>query len=191
MPLQTHIRSPLLTAAPISRLRRARAQEGGTILFFGFLSQAKFRSAHLDPPELIRPRKIEREKLLFSGGRCLSSFQDNPGGHIFPEGDQQLSRQGHDQHFPNSTTIELYALMKPQGQCRTRLMPYPQPGELNHRCSQPRVSGFGDALFVRDGSAPPGRRRQSGIRGNLPSVGKTSEQSLRPYDPRKFRTNPL
>jgi hypothetical protein len=56
MPLQTHIRSPLLTAAPISRLRRARAQEGGTILFFGFLSQAKFRSAHLDPPEPIRPQ---------------------------------------------------------------------------------------------------------------------------------------
>src|SRR6202035_2249493 len=65
MPLQTHIRSPLTSAAPISRLRRARAQEGGTILFFGFLSQAKlsqakFRSAHLDPPELIRPRKIEK-----------------------------------------------------------------------------------------------------------------------------------
>ena len=65
--------SPLLTAAPISRLRRARAQEGGTILFFGFLSQAKFRSAHLDPPEPIRPRKIEG-KALFSGGRCLGSF---------------------------------------------------------------------------------------------------------------------
>jgi transposase len=57
-PLQTHIRSPLLSAAPISRLRRARAQEGGTILFFGFLSQAKSRSAHLDPPGLIRLRKI-------------------------------------------------------------------------------------------------------------------------------------
>ncbi len=41
MPLQTHIRSPLSSAAPISRLRRAKAQEGGTILFFGFLSQAK------------------------------------------------------------------------------------------------------------------------------------------------------
>ena len=26
----------------------------------GFLSQAKFRSAHLDPPELIMPRKIEK-----------------------------------------------------------------------------------------------------------------------------------
>ncbi len=113
MPLQTHIRSPLLSAAPISRLRRARAQEGGTILFFGFLNQAKFRSAHLDPPELIRPRKIKKGKRLFSGGRCLGSFQHNPGGHIFPEGDQQLSRQGNDQHFPNAATIELCALMKP------------------------------------------------------------------------------
>jgi hypothetical protein len=143
MPLQTHIRSPFLSAAPISRLRRARAQEGGTILFFGFLSQAEFRSAHLDPPELIRPQKIEKGKLLFSGGRYLGSFQDNPGGHIFPEGDQQLSRQGNNQHFPNSATIEPYALMKPQGQYRSGLMPYPQPGELDHGCSQPRVSGFG------------------------------------------------
>src|SRR5271168_2172062 len=73
MPLQTHIRSPLLTAAPISRLRRARAQEGGTILFFGFLSQAKFRSAHLDPPEPIRPQKIEKGKSfrLADGVRAL------------------------------------------------------------------------------------------------------------------------
>jgi hypothetical protein len=53
------------SAAPISRLRRARAQEGGTILFFGFLNQAKFRSAHLDPPELVRPRKIKRGSVCF------------------------------------------------------------------------------------------------------------------------------
>ena len=115
MPLQTHIRSPLLTAAPISRLRRARAQERGTILFFDFLSQAKFRSAHLDPPEPIRRRKIgEGKLLLFSGGRCLGSFKDKAGSHIFPEGDQRLSRQGNEQYFPNSATIELYALIKPQ-----------------------------------------------------------------------------
>src|ERR1700739_2516833 len=121
------------------------------------------------------------EKLLFSCGRCLGSLQDNPGSHVFPEGDKKLSRQGNDQSLP-SATIKLCALMKPQGQYRTGLMPYPQPGELDHGCSQPRVSGFGDALFVSDGSAPPGRRRQSGIRGNLPSVGKASEQSLRPQD---------
>lgn len=116
MLLQTHIRSPLSSAAPISRLRRAKAQEGGTILFFGFLSQAKLRSAHLDPPELIRPRKIEKGEVFVSGGRCLGSFRHNPGGHIFPDGDQRLSRQGNDQHFPDSATIELYALMKPPAQ---------------------------------------------------------------------------
>jgi hypothetical protein len=56
--------------------------------------------------------KIKGEAFI-SGARCLGSFQDNPGGHIFPEGDQQLSRQGNDQHFPNSATIDLCALMKP------------------------------------------------------------------------------
>ena len=55
----SHPVAALLSAAPISRLRRARAQEGGTILFFGFLSQAKSRSAHLDPPELMRLWEIE------------------------------------------------------------------------------------------------------------------------------------
>lgn len=96
--------------------------------FLRLLCQAKFRSAHLDPPELIRPRKIENGKFLFSCGRCLGSLQDNPGSHVFPEGDQQLSRQGNDQHFSNTATIELYAMMEPQGQYRTGLMPYPQPG---------------------------------------------------------------
>ena len=139
MPLQTHIRSPLLTAAPISRLRRARAQEGGTILFFGFLSQAEISVRSPGSPELIRPRRLKKGKLLFSGGRGLGSFQNNPCCHVFPEGDQQLSRQGNDQYFPNSATTELYALMKPQGQYRTGLMPHPQPGELDHGCSQPRI----------------------------------------------------
>ena len=61
--------------------------------------------------ELMWPRKIEGETFFFRRP-LLGSFQHNPGGHIFPEGDQQLSRQGNDQHFPNSATIELYALMK-------------------------------------------------------------------------------
>src|ERR1700739_1952934 len=81
MRLQTHIRSPLLTAAPISRLRRARAQEGGTILFFGFLSQAKFRSAHRDPPEPIRPRKIEKVKAFFQAAAVSAPSRTTPATH--------------------------------------------------------------------------------------------------------------
>jgi hypothetical protein len=139
MPLQTQLRSPLLTAAPVSRLHRARAQEGGTILFFGFKpSQISVRSP--GSPEPIRPRKIEKGGLSSSGGRCHGSFKDNAGSDIFPEGDQQLSPQDNDQYFPNSATIELYALIKPQGQYRTGLMPYPQPREVDHGCSEPRVA---------------------------------------------------
>jgi hypothetical protein len=41
----------------------------------------------------------------------------------------------------------------------------PQPGKLDHRCPQPRIAGFGHALFARDGSALPGRRRQPGVIG--------------------------
>src|ERR1700745_1944259 len=104
MPLQTHIRSPLLTAAPISRLRRARPQEGGTILFFGFLGQAKFRSAHLDPPEPIRPRKIEKGKALvfrrplsrlLPGQRRQSHISRRRSAAFAPRQRSVLSELGH------------------------------------------------------------------------------------------------
>ena len=44
-PVQTYIRSPFETAAPKSRLRRARAQEDETILIFGVLGHANFGSS--------------------------------------------------------------------------------------------------------------------------------------------------
>ena len=93
MPLQTHIRSPLsLVGRTNIPLASGEGSEGGTILFFDFLSQAKLRSARLDPLELIRPRQVENGKLLLSRGRRLSSFQDNPRVDVSPKGDQQLSR---------------------------------------------------------------------------------------------------
>ena len=80
----SHPVAALLTAAPISRLRRARAQEGGTILFFGFLSQAKFRSAHLDPPELIRLREIEkRESFCFQAAVVWAPSRTTPAVTYF------------------------------------------------------------------------------------------------------------
>ena len=116
---------------------------------------------------------------------CFSSIIDSVAGlkmsrQLFWLSDEQWARIK--PHLPSDV----------RGKPRvTGLMPYPQPGELDHSCSQPRVSGFGDTLFVRDGSAPPGRRRQSGISGNLPSVGKASEQPFRPQDTSEFRANPL
>jgi hypothetical protein len=55
---QPHIRSPLETAAPTSRLLRAGAQANETILPIGISGQGLPRFVHPDPPELIRSWKI-------------------------------------------------------------------------------------------------------------------------------------
>src|SRR4051794_33238954 len=59
-------------------------------------------------------------------------------------------------------------------------MPQPQPSNLDHGRSQPRIAGLGDALFPMDRSALPRRGGQSGVGGNLLSVAKPAEQALRP-----------
>ena len=106
-------------------------------------------------------------------------------GHIFPEGDEQLSRQ-----VPRSALLRTrpplsYALMEPLAQRRMRLVSQPQPGELDHGCSQPRVAGLGRRLVrarrsrSARASAPVRHKRQ-------PGVGwKSSGTSLRPEDGRE------
>src|SRR3954453_19895495 len=59
-------------------------------------------------------------------------------------------------------------------------MPQPQPSNLDHGRSQPRIAGLGDALFPIDRSALPRRGGQSGVGGNLLSVAEPAEQALRP-----------
>ena len=55
---QPHIRSPLKTAVPTSRLRRAGAQGSETILSIGISGHGYHRFVHPDPPELIGSWKI-------------------------------------------------------------------------------------------------------------------------------------
>src|SRR5208283_1773077 len=68
-------------------------------------------------------------------------------------------------------------------------MAQPQPGELNESGSQSRITGLGDALLAIDRSALPGRRRESGVRGNLASIVEMAEEPLQPEDGGKFRTD--
>jgi hypothetical protein len=82
---QPHIRSPFETAAPTSRLRRARAQRDETILFFGISGHDLLRFVHPDPPELTRSWKIRKSVgRLSSDGFHHGSLDDNAGGDIFP-----------------------------------------------------------------------------------------------------------
>src|SRR3954463_871544 len=58
-------------------------------------------------------------------------------------------------------------------------MPQPQPSNLDHGRSQPRIAGLGDALVPMDRSALPRCGGQSGIGGNLLSVAERAEQAKR------------
>jgi hypothetical protein len=97
---QPHIRSPLVTAAPTSRLRRARLRKTRTILESGVSGHGLLRFVYLDPPGLIRSWKMTGFCLVCSS-RSLhrGAFDDDTGGHIFPERDQQLSRQRDDRRL--------------------------------------------------------------------------------------------
>src|SRR3954453_21204009 len=73
-------------AAPLSRLRRVRAQEDETILFRSvYPSPGRVRFVHLDPPGLIRPREIGRSSAPCSGGLEDSSLHQNASRRILPE----------------------------------------------------------------------------------------------------------
>src|SRR3954467_12248425 len=59
-------------------------------------------------------------------------------------------------------------------------MPQPQPGNLDHGRSQPRIAGLGDALLPMDRSALPRRGGQPRISRNLLPVVERAEQAFRP-----------
>src|SRR3954462_9747281 len=68
-------------------------------------------------------------------------------------------------------------------------MPQPQPGNLDHGRSQPRIAGLGDALLPMDRSALPRRGGQPRISRNLLSVVERAEQALRPERGSRFWSN--
>src|SRR5277367_2214510 len=99
------------------------------------------RPASVRPPGSVRTDHVPRITVLSDAEDGLSSgrphhcaFDHDSGAHIFPERDQQLSCQRHDRRLTPTTAITFDSVLKPEGECRARLMAYPKPGELNHRC---------------------------------------------------------
>jgi hypothetical protein len=72
-------------------LASGKGSGGRNHSFLRLRSQARSRSAHLDPPEPIKLWKIGNDWFSwFSDSRHFGALQYNSGGHIFPERDQQL-----------------------------------------------------------------------------------------------------
>ena len=63
----------------------------------------------------------------------------------------------------------------------------PQPGQLQHFRSQPRIAGLRHALLVLDLPASPRRRRQAGVGARLSAVGEGAAKPLRPERGGEFR----
>src|ERR1700722_9776739 len=121
-----HIRSPFATAAPTSRLRRAGLRKTRTFLENGVSGP---RLASVRPPGSVRTDHVPRitvsddvEDGLSSGGPNHGALDHDPGGHIFPERDQQLSRQRYDRRLAPTTAVTFHSVLKPEGECRPRLM---------------------------------------------------------------------
>src|ERR1700757_774283 len=84
---QPHMRSPLIAAAPRSRFRRAGLRKTRTILENGISGHGFLRFVYLDPPRLIR--SWEMTGLPYSLGNLhRNAFDNDTGGHVFPERDQ-------------------------------------------------------------------------------------------------------
>ena len=115
-PDPTHIRSPLAAAAPISRVRRGGAQECETILYLGGLGPVEIRFAPLDPSGLTLGMAIVLQSPR-SGGFHDGALDDDAAGRIFPEGDQQLAREGDNGRLAHPSAVALDTVLKPAAQC--------------------------------------------------------------------------
>jgi hypothetical protein len=50
---------------------------------------------------------------LSSCGLHHDAFDDDASGHIFPECDEELSRQRHDRRLAKAAAVALYAVLEP------------------------------------------------------------------------------
>ena len=116
--------------------------------------------------------------MLSSRGPYPCSFDHDTSGDILPKRNEKLPGKCGYHGLAEPTAIAIDALMEPATERGVRLVPQPQPRELDHGCSQPRVSRLADPLFPVDRTTFPGRRRKSGIGCDLASVVKVPEQSF-------------
>lgn len=107
-PFQTHIRSPIGSAAPTSRLRAVRTQEDATILPGGIGSHVHSRFVHLGWRGIFNSSATPFALSWMAASKGLQQrpLDENTGGHVLPECDQQLSGQGDDCRLTPTTDLD-------------------------------------------------------------------------------------
>src|SRR6202035_3075633 len=107
-----------------------------------------------DPARLIRPRGYGRSRRR-SRRLERGAVRHLALAHIFPQSDEEFSRQCYDRDPALSSALFADAVGKPATQCGPRLVTQPEPGQLDHRRSQARIARLRDSLFSLDAAAEP------------------------------------
>ena len=131
---QPHIRSPPKRSNQYPAFG-GKAQEGVSRLDDGIVP----RPRNGRPPRsagLIRPRRNSVSLSCAHGG----AFDDDAGSGILPERHQQLARQCGNHCLLHPAAVAFDAIAEPLGEVGTRLMAYPEPGELDQRAAQSAVA---------------------------------------------------
>src|SRR5207244_439120 len=109
--------------------------------------------------------KVLHVRLLEHG-----TFGHQAGREIAPQRHHQLARQGDDGHAPDPAAGVEGALPEPMCERAVRLMPQPQPRELDRLLPGAWIARFADPLFAIGASASPWTGSQPEIAGDLPPV---------------------
>src|SRR5262249_4127839 len=123
-----------------------------------------------DPSLALRPRGLGGGSLCVPpGGRghaqspvlLLGSGRQLPVRHTAPQGNQQLTRQGHNADLPGPLIPRAEAALVPLAQGAARLPAEPDPGQLDDQAAHVPVARLADPLLALALAAVVGRRRQA------------------------------
>jgi hypothetical protein len=103
-------------AAPLSRLRRVRAQEDEAILINGFATPFGVRFARPDLPRLIRSRRLENLVGRLSGDFHDRPFDDDTRSGILPQSDEKFARERDDRRFAPAAASSPDPIVKPSAE---------------------------------------------------------------------------
>src|ERR1700741_2532661 len=100
------------------------------------------------------------------------AFRNQTCLEIAPEHNQQLACDGDDRNSPDTALEFANTFAEPDTQGAVRLMPQPQPGELNHDRASLGVASLADPLIMAHRAALKMRRRQTDIARQLFTIVK-------------------
>jgi hypothetical protein len=108
----------------------------------------------------------------------LGAYRHNAFGHVTPEGHEQLACQCDDSDATDLAAFVTDSLVEPSAQHAARLVPQPQPCELDHGFAQASIARLRDSLFDVDPATLPRARGQTWVSRHFPSIGEIAIKCL-------------